>query len=292
MDSTGAPLPDAAFPDAATLRTVLGLAGRAPSVRNVQPWRWRVGAATLELIAAPGPQPAGPGTGGRGPIVSCGIALHHCVVALAALGWQARVHRLPDPADGSRLASIEVSPRETDQVDVALAAAIPRRRTDRRCYSDWPVSVADVALMGARAARAGVMLRQVDARDQLTAVVARAVGVAPEADRAVVLALGTEADDRLAWLRAGEATSVVLLTATALGLAGCPVTEPLELRDIHTAVRRDVFGASGFPQLLLRVGWPPINADPLPPTPRRPLDDTVEWLVDPELVEDRDEACV
>jgi hypothetical protein len=27
----------------------------------------------------------------------------------------------------------------------------------------------------------------------------------------------------------------------------------------------------------LRVGWAPVNADPLPSTPRRPLDDVVAW---------------
>ncbi len=36
-----------------------------------------------------------------------------------------------------------------------------RRRTDRRTYGSWPVPVGDIALMGARAARAGVMLRQI-----------------------------------------------------------------------------------------------------------------------------------
>jgi hypothetical protein len=30
--------------------------------------------------------------------------------------------------------------------------------------------------------------------------------------------------------------------------------------------------------MLLRVGWAPINADPLAATPRRFLNDTVEWL--------------
>lgn len=44
----------------------------------------------------------------------------------------------------------------------------------------------------------------------------------------------------------------------------------------HAAVRADVFGASGHPQMLLRIGWAPINADPLPPTPRRHLSDVVE----------------
>ncbi|PQM46912.1 Putative NAD(P)H nitroreductase [Mycobacterium talmoniae] len=92
-----------------------------------------------------------------------------------------------------------------------------------------------------------------------------------------MLALGTVTDDRLAWLRAGEAASVVLLTATALGLASCPITEPLEITQTRDAVRSDVFGASGYPQMLLRVGWAPINADPLPATPRRALHDVVHW---------------
>ena len=72
---------------------------------------------------------------------------------------------------------------------------------------------------------------------------------------------------------------MVLLTATAAGLASCPVTEPLEIAETRRAVRRDVFGTSGYPQMLLRVGWAPINADPLPSTPRRFLDDTVEWVI-------------
>lgn len=45
-----------------------------------------------------------------------------------------------------------------------------------------------------------------------------------------------------------------------------PVTEPLEIADARTAVREDMFGGNEFPQMLLRVGWAPINADPLQPT--------------------------
>lgn len=324
------------FPDTETIRTALLLASRAPSVHNSQPWRWRVRESVLELFADPSMRLPTVDPDGRGLTLSCGAALNHCVVALSALGWQAKVHRLPDPSDRDHLASIEMCPREAEQVDVALAAAIPRRRTDRRYYSDWPVPVADIALMGARAARAGVMLRQVDALDGLNAVVARAVfehagdyaylneltkwsgrygsvagvpahsvpasdpnapipgrlfagpvldqptGASGTDDRAVMLALGTEADDRLAQLRAGEVTSVVLLTATVLGLASCPVTEPLEIAETRATVRRDVFGTSGCPQMLLRVGWAPINADPLSSTPRRFLDDIVDWMASGE----------
>jgi hypothetical protein len=254
------------------------------------------------------------------------------------MGWQAKVSRLPDPDDPRHLATIELRLHIPDQADIALAAAIPRRRTDRRAYSSWPVPGGDIAQMAARAARSGVMLRQVDALNKMRAIVTQAVrdhatdddymreltawsgrygsaagvparstpppdasapipgrvfagaglaqpsGISPADDGGALLALGTEKDDRLARLRAGEATSLVLLTATAMGLACCPITEPLEIRDTREAVRADVFGDSGYPQMLLRVGWAPINADPLPATPRRRLSRVVEWQ---ELLDQR-----
>ena len=94
----------------------------------------------------------------------------------------------------------------------------------------------------------------------------------------MVVALGTADDDDLSRLRAGEATSLVLLTATALGLVSCPITEPLEIPETRETVRTDVLGEDGFPQMLLRIGWAPVNADPLPSTPRRDLSEVVAYL--------------
>ena len=91
-------------------------------------------------------------------MLSCGAALHHCVIGLAASGWQATVHRLPNPA----------------QPDIQLAAAIPQRRTDRRHYSWWPVSVADLQVISARAARAGLILRRLESLPALRYLVAQA----------------------------------------------------------------------------------------------------------------------
>jgi hypothetical protein len=142
---------NAQFPDTHTVREVLALAARAPSIYNTQPWRWRVDSTSVHLYSDPGMQLPNTDPDGRDLILSCGVALSHCVIAFAAMGWRARVHRLPDPADPSHLAAIEVNPHTADHTDITLAAAIPRRRTDRRHYSSWPVGAADIALMGARA---------------------------------------------------------------------------------------------------------------------------------------------
>lgn len=320
------------FPDAETLRTALSLAIRAPSVHNAQPWRWRIGDESIHLYADTTRQLIHADPDGRDLIISCGLALNHCELALAALGWQSRIHRFPDDADPTHLAAIELVPRSASELDIALAAAIPKRRTDRRLFSAWPVAHGDIGVMGARAARAGVVLRRIEANSWLKTVLAQAVwehvsdrdyltelatwsgryasnagvpahnipvsysasaipgrlfaGAAlaqpedsdPAKDRPVLLALGTVSDQPMDRLRAGEASSLVLLTATAFGLATCPVTEPLEIVETRAAIRADAFENEAYPQMLLRVGWPPINADALPATPRRPLSDVVTHL--------------
>lgn len=229
-----------AFPDAETVGAVVDLAARAPSARNSAPWRWQVAARSLNLHAVP----ADPDR--RDVLLSCGAALHHGTVALAAMGWRAKINRLPDPADRDHLAAIEVSMQSPSELDVTLAAAISaRRHTDRGASGSGPIPWGDIAVMGARAARAGVMLRQIIAETQ----------AGPHHDgNAVVVALGTESDDDLARLRAGEAASLVLLSATVMGLAGCPVTQPFEIPGGREAVRTDVFGSDGHPQMLLRLG--------------------------------------
>lgn len=321
------------FPDEGTIRTVLALASRAPSVHNTQPWRWLVGEESVHLYADFDRQLPNTDPDGRDLILSCGAALNHCAVAFGAVGWQTKVKRLPNPDDPGHLAAIELSRSTADSVDIALAAAIPRRRTDRRHYNSWAVPVGDIAMMAARAARNGVMLCQVEDTNALHALVKRSVwdhmnhdylveltawsgryaseagvparntpqsdpsaripgrlfagpalpmpaGSSAAEDNAVLLALGTRNDDRMSQLRAGEATSIVILTATSMGLASCPVTEPLEVAETREAVRAETFGDSGYPQMLLRVGWAPINADPLPSTPRRDFSDFVEWMTD------------
>ena len=309
----------ACVPNRDTIQTVLSLATRAPSIDDSQPWRWRVGAESLHLYADL--DRCGPHTDAesRDVLLSCGASLHHCLVALAALGWHAKVQRLPDAAEPEYLAALELYRQPVSPLDVVLASAIPRRRSDWRRYSPWPVSAADMALIAARAGRAGVMTRRVESLPGLRTVVSQAVwrhaaeydhnGAAatrtdryaslaevphpPAADslvsesaddNAVVLALGTKDDSPLARLRVGEAMSLALLSATSAGLASCPVAEPLETTEARDAMHALLFEIVGYPQMLLRIGWPPVDADPLPSPPRRPLADVAEWLRPQSLV--------
>lgn len=250
------------LPDDETVRAAIALAARAPSAHNSQPWRWRIGAETVDLYSGANMNALQPDPHHRDLILSCGTVLHHFRVAIAALGWQARVHRFPNPVDPDLLASIEFQPHHPSEQDIALAAAIPRRRTDRRTFSAWPVPIGHIALMASRVAKEGVALYRSEA----------------SGDAAELLVLGTPSDDRMSQLRAGEATSAVLLTATTLGLASCALTEPLEVSASRATVRSDVLDDKGFPQMLVRIGWASINADELPASPRHTVAEIVEAL--------------
>jgi nitroreductase len=305
------------FPSDDILRNALSLAARAPSISDPEPWRWRVGARCVDLFVSSGRRGREADAESRDVLLSCGASLHHCVVAFAALGWRAKVERLPDPADPDHLATLELQPHAAVAVDVSLAAAIPRQRNDWRPYCAWPVSTADISLIGARAANAGVTTRRVDKVPVIREFVTQAVeghradyedvselaprtgGHAsgadsvhrntptsdpePANDTTVVLALGTRDDSRLARLRAGEAMSSALLSATAVGLASCPLAEPWKSAEGRDTLHANLFGIVGFPQILLRLGWPPVDADPLPAPPRRPFLDVCQWQDDEAL---------
>jgi nitroreductase len=276
--------------DRRTVRSALALAVRAPSVHNSQPWRFVLGRTSVHLHTEPARWLPATDPNGRDLHVSCGIVLHHLRVALAAAGIRASVTRLPNP---DHLAAIELHAGPPAEADLGLAAAITRRRTDRRRFADWDVPDAFVRELIGRAAEQGAVLRSAAAgheRSLLLAAINDAAAVEDDdpayraetvlwsgrvADGAVLLVLGTASDDPLSQLRAGEAASAVLLHATDLGLATCPLSQPLEVDSARIRIRDAVLGGTLCPQLLLRVGWAPAGPE-LPATPRLPIDKTVE----------------
>ena len=80
-------------------------------------------------------------------------------------------------------------------------------------------------------------------------------------------------------MRAGEAISHLTLTATAMGLASCPLTEPLNDMGTRLGLACEVFDVAAHPQALIRVGIAPEAADLQPATDRRSVSETTTWAV-------------
>ena len=98
------------------------------------------------------------------------------------------------------------------------------------------------------------------------------VGRAADDSQPLALLINTSSDDPLARLRAGEALSAVLLEATRLGLATAIDSQVLEMDSTRSVVENKLLNGSLTPQVLVSIGWPS-SADPLPATPRRPVDE-------------------
>lgn len=149
---------------------------RAPSVHNTQPWKWRIADDTVALHADATRHLIGTDPDQRDLVISCGAALHHLRAALAAAGVPTAIERTPDPEDSGLLAVVRMQPGLPDPRDVALAAAIDMRRTDRRALIA-PPQPAQLRRLVALAARYGARLHPVlgaVARARLGAVLGEA----------------------------------------------------------------------------------------------------------------------
>jgi hypothetical protein len=87
----------------------------------------------------------------------------------------------------------------------------------------------------------------------------------------VLAVLGTARNGPQAWLAAGQALARVLLHAAAEGVSASFLNQPCEVPLLRLRLR-DVLGTDGWPQLVLRLGYP--HAAPRP-TPRRPVHDVL-----------------
>jgi hypothetical protein len=145
--------------ETAGLAAAARTAGFAPSIHNTQPWRWRVSGDTVELWAVRRRQLPVTDPLGRMLAVSCGAALHHARLALAAEGWLATVARLPDPEQPDLLARITVTDRTPVTTGATRLLQTARiRHTDRRPVSDTPVDTAVLNELRTVARREGANL--------------------------------------------------------------------------------------------------------------------------------------
>lgn len=158
--------------DHGTVRSAVWLATHAPSVHNSQPWKWYLGGRSIHLYADPSRWLVATDTDRRDLVLSCGAALHHLQIALAASGVTATVHRIPDPHQPDHLAALEFQPAHGPVRALKLAAAIPHRRTDRRPFGDWPLPQAFLDQLIAAAADQGAVLRAIDGAEARNTVMA------------------------------------------------------------------------------------------------------------------------
>lgn len=102
-------------------------------------------------------------------------------------------------------------------------------------------------------------------------------GLYPDAAQELVeasdglVAITTDEEGVLWWLRAGEMLSAVWLEATKGGLSVVPLSQVIEVDETRAELFQAVFAGREAPQILVRIGWQQIGRSSLPRTPRRPL---------------------
>jgi nitroreductase len=103
----------------------------------------------------------------------------------------------------------------------------------------------------------------------------------PLDDGAVWMVVSTDRDEPADWLRAGEALSAVLLGAAQVGLASCTLSRVGDHEVARQVVGLAALEGAGHPQLLVRLGWPSLDAVPVPRTLRRDVLDIFDpWPAD------------
>lgn len=232
----------------------------APSVFNTQPWVWRVTTDSLQLWSDRGRQLDATDPDGRLLLLSCGAALHHARVGLAATGQQVTVDRLPDLRRPDLLAELRVTGTAPVESETrALAAAIEQRRTDRRAFGSR--TVPGPVIDGLRhAVEAEGAYLHVLRPDQIVMLgISAELAEAAESDDPDYRAELARWTSRTPW----DGDGVPVTTAVEPGLRRVPVRDfaPDQIAGLDTGGGRDqgaeyavVFGPGDDPIDLLRAG--------------------------------------
>jgi hypothetical protein len=140
--------PQAAWNSAEGVDRLLLAATLAPSSHNTQPWRFRVSDEAIEVLGDPNRTMGKADPRLRELHVSLGCAVENVAIAAAEAGTPVSVGLVPGLA-GQHRAELRFGGAGESRTYPRLAAAIPRRRTNRSPYDpDRSVSDATLAKLG------------------------------------------------------------------------------------------------------------------------------------------------
>ncbi|TFV86155.1 nitroreductase family protein [Blastococcus sp. CT_GayMR16] len=147
---------------------------------------------------------------------------------------------------------------EMEQSDPAYVAELERwMRTDAAAVDGVPVEAVPAGDPHARPSNWLIRDFVAGSREQHAFLSSGDPDAPPPAvERPVVVLLGTEGDDRYAWLQSGRALGRVLLQVTVAGLAASPLTQALDWPATRSRMQSRL-SLVGHPQMLLRIGYPP-----------------------------------
>jgi len=157
---------------------LIGVAARAPSLHNTQPWRFKVSEDAIELYADVSRQLL-VDPDGREMLISCGAALYGLRLAVRSLSRLPEVELLPGPvvpATQRLLARVRLGPVEPMAADERkLLKAVPHRHTHRGPFESGPLPAGLLACLQDDARAEGATLTVIDpgpVYQELAAIVA------------------------------------------------------------------------------------------------------------------------
>lgn len=160
-----------------------------------------------------------------------------------AVSWADRIER-DDEAYRAEMNRWLRDPDVHAIVDGVPVDAVPRVPDDSPRHTDVPLRDFEIGVTGKL-----LIERDVD-------------------EKPLIAVLLTDFENPIDHLRAGAAMMRLMLAAELRGLSSCPLSQAVDLAAFRTRVQR-AMGWVGYPQMMLRVGYPSGPLGALPVTPRR-----------------------